>query len=371
MEQVITASAAYSKISALVDKCLEPHLGDRFTLDELCKWIGAVSPDARKDAATKLGFMVKQGILEKKGTHNGAVYHYPDKTVQYVDWMSASGGAVVPFNWPLSHIDGTSFDFDGNLVIREKSLIVIAGGSNTGKTATCMNIAAENIAQWSGRMCIHKSEFTPDVFRDQIYRMGWADFSDENGNSRFALVNMATGFNLYAVDPDALNIIDWLGLDGNFWEIREIMKSIQGRLNKGVAVVAMQKKPSSDRAEGGVFTEHFSSVYLAMDYGVMRVVKAKEPINGYSAQGKMYGFKISNGGSEFSNIREIKPCTNKHCKRDETCKTCSGTGYVDKNTFYSVPVNSGNGNGNGAARYDEQSISKAEWEKSKNYASLF
>ena len=142
----------------------------------------------------------------------------------------------------------------------------------------------------------------------------------------------------YAIDPDALNIIDWVGLGDNFWEIRQVMEGIQDTLRGGVAVIVLQKTEGKALGEGGTFSEQRASIYLNIDSGVLTVRKIKETKHNRYFDGLSYGFDIVDSGAGLSNIREVKKCsacsgTGEKYEKGEgkiQCPDCKGTGWKNK-----------------------------------------
>ncbi len=120
----------------------------------------------------------------------------------------------------------------------------------------------------------------------------------------------------------------------NFFQIGDVIDKIQSKLRRGIAVILIQKDPTKEIGLGGMFGEHLSSLYLAMDFNRLTVKKAKAWNNNYDPNGKIYAFKLTNKGTAFSDIREVIKCTKCHAsgkigKDNSTCTYCCGTGYSD------------------------------------------
>ena len=175
------------------------------------------------------------------------------------------------------------------------------------------------------------NEYKPSKFRRRIEKMDWVNPMKEDGSPKFELIER---YEKWAdiIRPDNINIIDWINLGDNFYQIGRILEDIQERLKKGIAVISIQKSEGKALGLGGGFSEHLASLYLVLDFEKLTVRKAKEWANGPNPNGKMYGFEIIDGGSKFHHIREIKPC--KACfstgkSRGQTCGECNGKGAVD------------------------------------------
>ena len=115
-----------------------------------------------------------------------------------------------------------------------------------------------------------------------------------------------------------------------FWSVQTIIENIQKKLNKGIAVIALQKSEYKTMGDGGGFGERLSSVYLVMDFERLTVRKVKE-YRGKNPNGKMYAFKIVDGGTKFYDIQEVKPCrtcASTGSKQGKPCEMCNGSGVV-------------------------------------------
>jgi len=90
------------------------------------------------------------------------------------------------------------------------------------------------------------------------------------------------------------------------------IKDIYDRLNKGVCIIALQKNPDKDFGLGGQRSIEKSRLYLAMDPGKIKIVKAKnwrthENPNGLKTDFKLLGgckFVNNQNGSDFKWIKD-------------------------------------------------------------------
>lgn len=322
------AETLYKNISLVVDKWLEVHIGETFDLDTICRQIDAKDRDHRQMVAIKLAYEVKHQKLEKLNR----IYKYVNKDIEIIDWASASEKAAVPFTWPRGR-DGSKFPFDGHLTMRPTDLIVLAGVSNMGKSAFCKNIVWENMDDWNGRLTYMVNEYQPARFKKSANLMVWNTPFNSDGTLKFVMVMRDSDWQ-YAIQPDHLNVIDWISMDSDFFKIGTIIKAIQTKLRDGIAVIVIQKGEGRDLGTGGQFSEHFASYYLAVDQGRVLFKKAKE-YNGVNPNGKMYGFDLAEG-VYFNNLRQVQKCgqcagTGEKYDRNAggkiICISCDGKGY--------------------------------------------
>jgi hypothetical protein len=161
--------------------------------------------------------------------------------------------------------------------------------------------------------------------------MNWRNPINEDGTPKFELIERYDDWK-DIIRPNNINIIDWVTVnDGEFYKMGSLIQGIQSKLDRGIAVIALQKNQAKGLGEGGDFSVRLASLYLTMDFEKLTVVKAKE-YEGTNPNNKTYGFNIVDGGCKFHRIREIKKCPkcygSGHTKAG-ACEECIGTGYID------------------------------------------
>ena len=199
-----------------------------------------------------------------------------------------------------------------------------------GKSAFAHNFLWRNMDSYP--CVLMGNEYTPVKFKRRISRMTWNNPLDENGKPKFELIRR---FENWAdiVEPDKITIIDWIALPGNeLYNIGHVIQGIQSKIGNGIALIVLQKDEASSLGRGRAFSEELSSLYLTIDKKRMTVRKAKEWFD-HDPNREVYGFEITNGGTEFRNIRPLVKCFSCHGSgqyKGGECFDCYGTGYVDK-----------------------------------------
>jgi len=321
----------YSKLSRAVNQWLDIHKDETFDLDTICRQLNVTEPNYRNYITIILSKLVNSNILYK----NNKIYKYIDRTIKTIDWQTASSQDEIPMRFPKSQYDESTFEFAEFVTVRPADLIVVAGVSNKGKSTFVRNLLWENMDTIHCRMMV--SEYAPGRFKSVVSRMTWGNPLKEDGSPKFDLIERHGDWR-YAIEPDSLNIIDWVGLGDNFWEIRQVMEGIQDTLRGGVAVIVLQKTEGKALGEGGTFSEQRASIYLNIDSGVLTVRKIKETKHNRYFDGLSYGFDIVDSGAGLSNIREVKKCsacsgTGEKYEKGEgkiQCPDCKGTGWKNK-----------------------------------------
>jgi hypothetical protein len=331
-------SGEYKKVAEMVDNWLALNRSPGFTFqahDIFNHYRREIlTKDQKNDVMEVLWYGVnKRQNLEKIGR----LYKYVNKDKKEINWLNASDKDEIEINWPKAHgeFDRSTFGFDGHVVIRPADILVVAGLSNWGKSTFCRNFLWENMDVFPCQMML--SEYAPGRFKSVVSRMKWNSPLNPEGKPKFSLIERHEDWK-YAIEPDGINIIDWISLSTDFYLIRQIMEGIQENLRGGIALIVLQKREGRDLGEGGGMTEDRASVYFNIDQGVLTVRKVKESKGGINPTGTKYGFSIVNGGAEFANIRPVKICPKcggkKTCwvKGEGTiaCPECNELGFVEK-----------------------------------------
>jgi len=250
---------------------------------------------------------------------------------------------VIPFRFPRSYIDDTTFGLDDIIEISEGDCILITGETNYGKTVIALSILGENLDLFQNCLLMG-SEYTSSEgeiskkFKRRLRRMNWVNWVNGDG-PRFDLMPIESDYEDY-VRKDGLTVIDWISLPGEYYLIDSVMKKIKNGVGKGVVVPVTQKNRDAKYSEGGERSERYADCVLKIDrlgkYESMltigKVKSSKERI-----VGRKFGFSISDFGANLENIREIEKCLKCWTKgvinvQGETkrCHACNGLGYTDK-----------------------------------------
>jgi hypothetical protein len=99
------------------------------------------------------------------------------------------------------------------------------------------------------------------------------------------------------IQPNWINIIDYYSAEGEFYDIEREFKEINKKLNRGIAIIAIQKKPDAHTGFGGAMTEFLPRLALNIDPGKVTIKKAKNLMPGIKrgADGFVIKFKLAQG----------------------------------------------------------------------------
>ena len=180
------------------------------------------------------------------------------------------------------------------------SLVIVAGLYNAGKTAFAINTVNLNLEKWADNIFFFVSE------------------GAEMMSSKFKRLNLRMPkpppFKMYrrtenfadVIEPNGLNIMDYVRVDMDKpYAVVTALFQIFNKLDKGIAVVTMQKPPGRKLAFGGPSTAFEPSLYISMDKGYLEFEKIKvlKPLDIDPYMLKIQ-FKISDGVN-FYDVHEI------------------------------------------------------------------
>lgn len=250
--------------------------------------LGLKTPDEKAICRVAFKRLCEKGRLEKD-TKRAATYRVLGNGPEKLDFL---------------HADTTPFPIRFPLGVHElvetyqKSLVVIAGEPNSGKTAYCLNTA------WKNRE-LHPKYFSCEggaaELKIRLQKFNhpleqWAKEIDFFGKSDDYTKN---------INPDGLNIIDYLEVSKDFYEIGGMLTDIYDSLRKGVAVVAIQKPTGRNTGVGGERTLDKVRLYMAIEPGILRIIKGKLWRNDHVNPNGMWVKWNLGGGANFKIIPDI------------------------------------------------------------------
>jgi len=208
--------------------------------------------------------LCEQGILERHGDRSGT-YRKVENDVEVIDWKNAVTEEY-PIKFPLN-VHHLVKLYPGNIAI-------LAGATNTGKTTFMLELVrlnqfTHNVLYMNSEMGASELKLRLEMFKDVCPLEKWK-FKAIERSDKFA----------DAIDPDGLNVIDFMEIYDEFWKLGGWIRDVHKKLNKGVAIIAIQKQSSTkkdqkDFGRGGEMTLEKPRLYMAMDRGRLKIVKAK------------------------------------------------------------------------------------------------
>lgn len=206
--------------------------------------------------------LIERKVIERVGDRNGCYRRIENDPIEFMDFVNVSADGIYDLKLPL--------DIHEKTMIFPKAVIVLAGVTGFGKTTWMLNIIRDNMHKYN--FYYFNSEISPlglnkklGYFHYPIHEWKMKVIPDDKWDH----TNIAD-----KVYPDDVNIIDYLEPEGEkSYNVHHIITNITKRLNKGIAIIATQKKPDVDLSSGGVYSAKASSLYLSLDWGRIKIFK--------------------------------------------------------------------------------------------------
>jgi len=220
--------------------------------------------------------LVADGVIER-GDKRGC-YRIIDNECEEIDFLNPSC-QTIDVKYPLG--------IERYIVTLPKNVMVIAGSKDAGKTAFLLRFVQMNM----NRFPIHyfSSEMGRIEFRKRLEKFGlpleaWK-FNPKERSSNFADV----------IEPDGINIIDYLEVSEDFYRVGGMLREIYERLNQGIALVALQKNRGRDTGVGGDRSLEKPRLYLSLESGKAKIIVGKNWASEVNPVGLQLDFKLAAG----------------------------------------------------------------------------
>ncbi len=241
-----------------------------------------LTKEEKNNAMVIINRLCKEGVIEKYGNKRGCYIPIRELQENIID-LSTADTTCLNIKLPLGIHDLVK--------IMPKNIIVIAGESNVGKTALLLNIAAKNMLDHP--VFYFSSEMGGAELKERL-----SNFSDHVPLELWkhcTFIERANDFDI-AIRPDAINIIDFLEIHDEFYKIGGYIKKIFDKLDKGIAIIAIQKNKGRDDGLGGARSIEKARLYLSMAPGVIKIIKAKNWVSSLvNPNGLQIDYKLAKG----------------------------------------------------------------------------
>jgi len=210
-----------------------------------------------KDACRGLlNEMYARGELEK----SRGFYRFADKSADKLDWQTADVSNIVKLKWP--------FKLEEYVIIYPKNIIVVAGAPDSGKTALCFNVIRLNMSEF--KINYYNSEMGAEEMLSRISNFNGIEPDEWRFNAYERSIDFAD-----IIKPNEVNIIDYLEIVNNFYEIAGDILAIHNKLREGIAIICIQKNPGATLGRGASFGLEKPRLYLTMDNNKLKIEKGK------------------------------------------------------------------------------------------------
>lgn len=304
----------FSEATTLLEEQWIPYIGNKwFETKEIYAEHNINAAESKLNIRKALYEYTKKGRLEYD--KNRARHRVVNRELDVLQWDTADPNDILDISWPYGIQDQTDFGFDDNLTLYPKSVVVIAGVSNMGKSTFMLNLTVMNMDNWNVRYMTN--EMNAEEFADRMKPFeAFYDLTDDEGRPRFEAIERFEDYQDIIL-PDGLNIVDYLDPGENPYMVGQMIDSMRRRLNRGVVFIALQKKLTtvtmkdgtkkdiiSDYGTGGQYSEHRARIVLHIERDHLYVKKAKK-CRKWPLTGKRFQYQIIDGGSQFFGIHEM------------------------------------------------------------------
>jgi hypothetical protein len=172
------------------------------------------------------------------------------------------------------------------------NIILIAGSPNSGKTAFMLNIIKENMNKFD--TWYFNSEMGGSELQKRLVKFkDITSLRDWKFHSKGMPANIA---DTIAPGEGKLNIIDYLEIHTNFYEIGAPIRAIHDALKGAIAVIAIQKNPGAAAGLGGYRTLEKPRLAINLEPGgICKIAKAKNWKTEMNPNGRQRKFFTFNG----------------------------------------------------------------------------
>jgi len=214
----------------------------------------------KKSVGDILRRLKDRGIIQKSGSKDG-YYRRVDDVASEIDFLNADT-TPLPIVYPLG--------VEELVNTMSKNIIIVAGASDSGKTAFLLRFVAMNMKKH--KIHYFSSEMGANELKNRLSKFEDVSLQEFAKNAKW---KERVGNFSDVISPDDINIIDFLEMHDNFYQVGMFIKEIFDRLNKGIAIIAIQKNKGQDFALGGQRSVEKARLYLSMDSGRVKIVKGK------------------------------------------------------------------------------------------------
>ena len=285
---------------AVIEELIKATAGS-FNVRDIWAELGITHSENKQHLRVILNRLSQAGIIAK--TSKDGTYRKIDEKLEPVDWQNADPTKTVKVAFP--------FSVEALCKVYPKSIIIVAGEKNAGKTAFLYQMIQLNMANHI--IDLFNSETGPEQMQERFEPLDIPEPAPFNVYERYD--NFAD-----VVDPEHLTVIDYLDLNSEFYLVGAEIDSIFRKLTTGVAVIGLQKPPptiayvkgkrvsySRDLAYGGGTTAKRAIIFISLGDKKMKLVYVKTPSDPKVNPNNMMWSYSFDGGGYFTNIKRYYP----------------------------------------------------------------
>ncbi|MFH1859725.1 MAG: hypothetical protein ABH870_01730 [bacterium] len=269
-----------------------------FDVREIWAELGIISPQGKNHLRVILYRFEHQtpSVVVNLGNSK---YRKIDHNAPIMDLENADPTKIVPLLFPFGEHEFVT--------IYPRSIIIVAGSKQAGKTEYLYNFLKLNMGQFP--IDLFNSETGEEQMKMRFISLGIPIPPPFNPCWRFD--NFAD-----VIEPDRISVIDYLDVNSEVYLVGAEIDRIFRKLRQGVAIIGLQKPPPSvvftkggqkkiierDLAYGGGFTAKRAVLYITMGQNKLKLLHVKTPKQPkINPQNMIFNFKFDDDG-HFCNI---------------------------------------------------------------------
>ena len=270
----------------------------KFNVRDIWSEVGIDSPEGKTHLRVILSRLETKGIISANG--GGGTYRKLDTEATVIAWQQADPQNTVSLELPFGEHEMAK--------VYPKSIIIVAGTKNAGKTAYLYNCIKLNMDKFE--VDLYNSETSPEQMHERFSPLDIpypAPFTVYERYDNFADV----------IHPDHVSVIDYLDLNSEVYLVGSEIDAIFRKLRNGVAIIGLQKPPpvityikgvkkliDRDLAYGGGFTAKRAILYITMGDNKLKLLYVKTPRNPKVNPNNMtFTYKVGEDGIHFEDIQ--------------------------------------------------------------------
>jgi len=284
-----TADKASENLSYKIGEYIRFSNGN-FDVPHIYRDFNLATEKDRTNARVILHRYAKEGLIEPDPKVNGR-FRRIKKELELMNWDKP---LITPYDVALP------FGLEKYANLYEKNIVIIAGNKGSGKTTALLNFAFDNADK-------HKIYYAVSDMGEEELGVRIGLFEEEYGaeaRETFRKVTFCYQDRHYSdiIRPNDINIIDYLEVVENFAEVGRPIFDIHNKLDKGLAIIALQKSKHKDLGRGGDFSLEKARLYLSLthdfydpDGNTCKIVSVKSYASPVNPHGLIQKFKIVKG----------------------------------------------------------------------------
>lgn len=238
----------------------------------------------KQNASKTLSRLVSEGVLARHPKFSGS-FRRVEQGLDIMEWRNA----------PLTEVDiELPLGINDFARIYQGNILVFAGTPDAGKTAFFLDTIKRNMS--INKVHLFNSEMSEQELRIRIEQHEDISPDEWSFNAYFRSGNFGD-----CIFPNDINIIDYLDLGDDIPALTRHLREIYEALDKGIALVGLQKPFGRDMGYGKELGMQLPRLYVSFEYRATNkmsratIVKCKSRKTTENMIGKVLNYKLYNG----------------------------------------------------------------------------